>query len=159
MSEQKKSVKKKILDFIDKYLIWALAVCGLVLTCYGAWFQTEGFTLPDVPLFDCVISMLFGGILSAAMMSYLLSVTKKDVTGVKKLVRKELAGMMRGYIVCFVLFLLLVYFARTVLFFKIGLGGMTFTFVAAWYYLIWGIIEKKQKEKAEASAAEGSKAK
>ena len=67
--------------------------------------------------------------------------------------------MMRGYIVCFVLFLLLVYFARTVLFFKIGLGGMTFTFVAAWYYLIWGIIEKKQKEKAEASAGEGSKAK
>ena len=147
-------MKKKITDFIDKYMIWVLAGAGLLLTLYGAWFQTEGFTLSAVPLLDCVVAMGFGAVLSAAFMSYLLSVTKRDVTGQKKVIRKELAGMMRGYIVCFILCTIIVYTARTVLFFKIGLGGMMFMVVSAWFYQIWGVIEKSKKEKAEAAAAE-----
>ncbi len=151
--------KDKVYAFIDKYVIWVFAVGGLLLTFYGAWFQTEGFTLPEAPFIDCLLAMAFGGVLGAALMSYLLTVTKKDVVGKKKLIRKELAGLIRGNMICFVICLILVYRVSTVLFFKIGLGAMTFMYVTAWYYKIWEIIENAKKKKADQAAAEGTPAK
>ena len=152
-------MKKKINEFFDKYITWAFAILGIPLTFYGAWFQTEGFTLPEAPFFDCLIAMLFGGILGAALMSYLLTVTKKDVVGKKKLIRKELGGLIRGNFICFILCLILVYFAQTVLFFKIGLGAMTFLYVTAWYYKIWELVENAKKKKAEHADVKGTPAK
>ncbi len=147
-------MKKKILNFIDTYLIWVLAAGGILVAFYGAWFQTEGFTLAATPLMMILEVMAIGGIIGAAIMSYLVSITKKKVVGKKKLIRSELAPMLRGYMLCFVLCVFLVYTAKTIASFYFGLGGIIFTSVTAWYYLIWGFIEKKKKEKeAESQTA------
>ncbi len=147
---------KKFLGFVDKYLIWVLAVGGIAAVSYGAWFQTEGFTFAEVPLTTVLSAALLGAVLGAAIMSYLVTLSKKKTVGRKKLVRTELAAMIRGYMVCFALCMWIVYTAKTTAFFYFGIGGMAFTIVTAWYYMIWGWIEKSKAGKKQEDGKAGS---
>ena len=145
-------MKKVILKIVDEYLVWVLAIGGVLLLLYGIWFQTEGLTLAETPLSSIFMVVLAGCGVSAVMMTFLLNQTKKKrITGGKMPRRSDLKGMLRGYMITFVLCLIIVYTAKNVSFFYLGLAGMSFSFTAAWYYLIWGFIEKKKDEAKEAA--------
>ncbi|MBR6322088.1 MAG: hypothetical protein IKR59_04385 [Lachnospiraceae bacterium] len=147
-------MKKKILKIIDTYVLWTAAIISIPVLLYGAWFQTEGLTLEAVTVREMGASVVVGAGLGLILMVLIYRQTKKErPQGGKKASRSDLSGMMIGNLVCFIFFIVMVYTATNVAFFKFGLGGIAYAAASFFFYLIWGIIEKKKSEKAVKEAA------
>ncbi len=132
---------KKVMNVLE----WITATAGLLLVCYGAYFQTVGFTL--ISVWMCVTFFFIGMILGGLYIYYMYRLIQKERALGKKGVGPEMVGGTgSGLVILFFLSLIVTYFAPSVLYFYGGLTGMTLSWFGELLFLIWKLRTKKQYE-------------
>ncbi len=147
---------KKICGIIfNRILPVAFVVLGLPALFYGMWFQTEGFTLyytyGVTPWDTCVLIAVVCFVVGCFIMNYFKKQSESGKTGKGAIRIQDLKAMIRGYVVCGYLCWGILWIAFTVLYFYLGIAGMSLCLGAVAYYLVWLYrVEKAAKEEKKA---------
>lgn len=144
---------KKTMFCIDQALLWGIGVLGIPFTVYGMLFQTECFKW--VSISSCALPFAIGTLIALFMMNYLYQQSKDMKQGGKRVVVSGLRGMANGYAICFIACMIMVYTAREVSFFLLGIGGMMISCVSILYFVIWYTKEEKKKKLEHADSKNG----
>lgn len=139
--------------FFNRILPVAFVVTGIPALLYGMWFQTEGFTLYNTmgvaPWDTCVLIMVGCAAIGCFIMNYFKRQSEIRVMGKGTVRVQDLKGMIRGYLFCGILCWVILWIAFSVMYFYIGIAGMSLCLSAVTYYLIWLYRTEKQEKAGE----------
>ena len=139
-------MKEFLNKLFGRYLIFAIGILGFPALMWITWVQSVGFVYVDLSTFI----MLFAG-------TCFLGVIAVRYARINQHARlKDMKHMIIGDAVCFILCLIISYFAYMVAYYYMGLCGMGFCLGNIWYYLHWVRTDAKPKPAVEKAPAQGA---
>ena len=114
----------------------AVAFAGIPLVLYGIWFQTLGFTLPELNGYYLGFSLVAGGGAGVILARYLDNQYINPNLG-KRAARQGISSMLIGTTCCFFICIVVLYLCTTMLTFYIGVAGSLFGCCALLYHFIF----------------------
>lgn len=141
-------MKKKISDFIDRYVLWGAGVIGIGLSVYcvilqSGFLETGHFEYIDI--IWCFAAPLIGAIAAYAMIRYFKSEAEKSANA-RRLNTRDFMRVARGYVLTLILSALLGFFAVEALWALVGAGGLMMSGVFMLLFKLWEIRERKAQQ-------------